>query len=248
MFLGVWELACRLAWIEPVLISSPGRILAAMIPLVQLPVFRADVLYSLAVFAVALILALAGGTALGLLMGASSRAYALAHPFVVAVNALPKIVLIPLIVLWLGVGMASGVFLGALMASFPLIIATYKGVRTIERDYLVLARAYRAPPGMMVRTIVLPGIAPHVLAGLRVGINYAMVGVLIAEFFASGRGIGYRMVVFMANFEVDRFFACLVLIVTFVLLCVGVVQRVERRIERWRPEHAGEGLAGQGGA
>lgn len=249
-FVAVWELASRLAWIDPVLVSSPSRALSAVIPLIQLPVFRADGLYTLTVFAIALVLALVGGTALGLLMGSSPRAYALAHPFVVAANALPKIVLIPLIVLWLGIGMAAGVFLGALMASFPLVIGTYKGVRTLERDYLVLARAYRAPRAMILWTIVLPGIAPHVLAGLRVGINYAMVGVLIAEFFASGQGIGHRMVVFMANFEVDRFFACLVLIVVFVLLCVGGVQRLERRIDRWRPGRgpggaratAGEGL------
>ncbi|MFH1726099.1 MAG: ABC transporter permease subunit, partial [Elusimicrobiota bacterium] len=172
----------------------------------------------------------------GLLIGYSKDAYHLLNPFIVSVHSLPKIVLMPLIVLWLGIGKVSSVFLGALMASFPIIIATYTGVRCLERDFIVLARSYRASPLMTLRTVVFPGVTPFILSGVRVGINYAMVGILIAEFFASSKGVGYRMILFMSNFEVDAFFVCMAWVAAFSLACTGIVYYVEKKMRAWRPE------------
>ena len=81
----------------------------------------------------------------------------------------------------------------------------------------------------------MPGVAPSVLAGLRVAVTYGMVGALIAEFFASSQGMGYRMVLYMANFQVDEFYLCVVMVAIFSLLSTAAVQALERRVEGWRP-------------
>jgi len=99
-----------------------------------------------------------------------------------------------------------------------------------------VARAFHAGRWMTLRSVILPGILPHLLGGLRVGVNYAMVGVLVSEFFASSRGVGYRMMLYMSNFEIDAFFVCLVLVAAFSLLCSGVLHWLSLRFQAWRPD------------
>ncbi len=181
------------------------------------------------VYVLSLFLALVIGSTLGFAISYSISIYEVLNPFVVVINALPKIVLMPLIVLWVGIGLTANVLLGTLMAAFPIMISTYTGVRNLDRDYLVLARSFGARPTKIVRSIIIPGVLPFTLSGLRVGVNYAMVGVLIAEFFASSQGIGNRMVQLMANFEVDAFFVCLSLVATVTLAGTGLVNWLERR-------------------
>jgi ABC-type nitrate/sulfonate/bicarbonate transport system permease component len=234
-FLICWELASRFGLVEPVLVSSPLRISAAGWQMLTTPEIYPDLGFTLAVFTLSVILGVVVGTLAGLALGTSSTLYQALNPFVVATNALPKIVLMPLIVLWLGVGFSANVFLGAVMASFPILVSTFSGVRSLEQEYMVLARSFGASRWTVARSIILPGVLPYVLSGLRVGVNYALVGALIGEFFASDRGVGYRMNLYMANFEVDRFFVCLVLVAVFAVCCTWVVHRLERRVERWRP-------------
>jgi NitT/TauT family transport system ATP-binding protein len=145
----------------------------------------------------------------------------------------------PLVVLWLGIGMSANLFLGAFMASFPIIIGTYTGVSCLERDFTLLAKSFGASRRQTLLTIVLPGLTPYVLSGLRLGVNYAMVGILIAEFFASSRGLGYRMVLYMSNFEIAYFFVCMVIVVVLTLVSTSVVYGIEHFVQAWRPSAFG---------
>ena len=234
LVLFLWEGLHQLEVFNPVLVSAPRSILAALYLLAQESSAWADLGFSLQVLLLSLVFALSVGTALGLVIGFNRGAYTLLNPLVVAANSLPKVVLMPLIVLWLGIGMAANVFLGALMASFPIITATFSGVRALEDDALGVARAFGASRMLTLRRVVLPGILPYLLSGLRVALNYAMVGVLISEFFASSQGIGYRMVLYMANFEIASFYACLLIVVSFTLAMTALVSRLEGRVLRGR--------------
>ncbi|MBL4846244.1 MAG: ABC transporter permease [Planctomycetes bacterium] len=238
-FLISWELASRFELINPVLVSSPSRISVAGWDMLSTSGIYPDLGFTLGVFALSVILGVGGGTVAGLALGTHKTLYQALNPFVVATNALPKIVLMPLIMLWLGVGFAANVFLGALMASFPILVSTFTGVRSLEQEYMVLARSFRASKWTIARSVVLPGVLPYVLSGLRVGVNYALVGALIGEFFGADRGIGYRMNLYMANFQVDQFFVCLVLVALFAVACTSLVHRLEQRVERWRPSALG---------
>ena len=236
LFLLGWEAVCRSGLVSPVLLSPPSRIARSSSELLSSPAIQSDLLFTLGTFLASLSLAVVFGVTLGLAIGLSPSLYQLLSPFIFALNSLPKIVLMPLIALWLGFGPASNIFLGAMMAAFPICISTHTGVRCIERDFVLLARSYRAGRATLLKTIVLPGVTPFALSGVRVGVNYAMVGVLIAEFFAGSRGIGYRMNHFMDNFEIDRFFVCMTLVVAFSLAITSAVHRIERRVQAWRPE------------
>jgi NitT/TauT family transport system permease protein len=231
-----WEVAARTGAVEVVLVSSPTRIARSASTLLTSERFVADLGYSLSVFASAVALALVVGAPTGLIMGHSPLAHRLIHPLVVAFNALPKVALMPLIVLWVGLGRPAGVLLATLMASFPIIIATASGLRALERDHVQMARAFGAPWPLLLRRVVLPGVTPHVVSGLRVGVSYALVGVIIAEFFAASRGLGYRMVVYMQNFEVDAFFVCLLAVAGIALASTASLRAAELRVQAWRPD------------
>jgi len=235
VFLALWETLDRLGWINPVFFSSPTRIIRSAIDLLGSGRLNDDIQVTLLGFFFALGVATGLGVLVGISVGLSDILYRLFDPIIVALNALPKIVLMPLVILWFGLGLSSKVFLGSVMAGFPIVVGTHAGVRNLERDHVQLARAFGASPFRIFRLVVLPSIAPFVLAGVRLGVNYAMVGVLIVEFFASGKGIGYRMVLYTQNFQIDAFFVLLGLVVAFVLTCSGLVRWLENRMGRWRP-------------
>jgi NitT/TauT family transport system permease protein len=230
VFLGLWQLAGSAGWVSPVLVSTPDAIAVTLAALLQDAAFRADLVFTLGVYGTSLLLALVCGGALGILIGTSPVAYQVLSPFIVTLNALPKIVLMPLVVLWFGIGVTANLVLGTLMAAFPIMITTFTGVRTLEGDFLLLARAFRASRSRVLFSIILPGVRPYVISGLRVAVNYGMVGVLIAEFFASSRGLGYRMMQTMSNFLVDAFFACLVIVAAVTLAMTAFAHALERRV------------------
>lgn len=236
VFLVTWELAAQTAWLDPLLVSSPTRIASAAWRLAASGALVEDAAFTLEVFGASLAIALASGVTIGVATGVSTIAYDALNPFVASASSLPKIVLMPVIALWLGIGLAGNVVLGALMGSFPILTNVHAGVRSLDRDMVLLARAYGASRWMLFRAIILPAVTPFVLAGLRVAVSYAMVGALIAEFFASSRGLGYRMVVFTASFRVDEFFVCVGLVLSVTLSCTGLVHMLERRVQGWRPD------------
>ncbi len=235
VLLAGWEAVDRAGWISPVLFSSPSRIVSSGVDLLGSGKINDDLVTTLAGFSAAFLVATFFGVIAGIAIGYSETLYRIFHPYIVAVNAVPKIVLMPLVILWFGLGLPSKVFLGGVMAGFPIVVSTHAGVRGLDREYIQLARAFRASRRRILRSVILPSIAPYVLSGMRVGINYAMVGVLIVEFFASGKGVGYRMVLYTQNFQIDRFFVLLVVVVAFTLVCTELVQRLERRMGSWRP-------------
>ena len=234
-FLVLWELAGRLGWVSPVLLAYPSQIAAEGARLYGSGELVGDTLFTLRVFATSFAVAWVVGVAVGFAIGYSAVLHDVLGPFIVVANSLPKIVLMPLIVLWLGIGAAAAVFLGAVMASFPILLSVRAGVRSLDPDLIRLGRVYGAGRARMLRRIVLPAIRPFVLAGVRVGISYGMVGVLIAEFFGANRGLGYRMVLYSANFEIPAFFVCITVVAAITLGLTALVHVLERRAEAWRP-------------
>ena len=231
---GLWELSCIMGWISPVLLSPPSAIVQNGWVSLSEGRWNEDFAVTFLAFGIGFGLATVLGTLAGVAMGASRAVFNLINPYVVAMNALPKIVLCPLIMIWFGTGMGARVFLGAVMAGFPIITSTLTGVQSIDRDFVTLARTYRASRWKIFKDVLLPSIAPYVLSGMRVGVNYTMVGVLIVEFFASSKGVGYRLYAYSQNFQIDLFFVLLLVMVVFVLTCSAIIHRAEMRFGDWR--------------
>jgi NitT/TauT family transport system permease protein len=180
------------------------------------------------------VLAIVLGLPIGMLMGWYRRFNFALDPFVTFFNAIPRISLTPLLIIWFGIGINSKiavVFLGAL---FAIIINTAVGVRNLDPALIKAARSFGANDMQLFRTIVLPGCVPFILAGFRLGLAHALTGVVVAELIAAQAGIGLMMATAGATFQTSKVFVGLVIIATAGLLITNVFARIERRFQNWK--------------
>jgi NitT/TauT family transport system permease protein len=188
-------------------------------------------------FAIGLGLAIVVGLPLGILLGRSNTLNAMLDPFITAFNATPRLVFLPLLMLWLGIGLWSKVAIVFLGALFPLLINTYEGVRNADKLLVNVVRAFGANEWDIARLVVLPNSLPFIVVGLRLAIGRAVLGVVVAEFFGAQDGLGVVMVRAASGFRVDVVFAGLIVFAGLSLLMTGLVKLLEDRMSRWRPEH-----------
>lgn len=190
-------------------------------------------------FAVGLGLAIVVGIPLGVLIGRSQTLNAMLDPFITAFNATPRLVFLPLVLLWFGLGLWSKVVIVFFGAVFPLLINTYEGVRNADRLLVTVVRAFGAREWDIARLVVVPNALPYIIAGLRLAIGRAVLGVVVSEFFGAKDGLGVMMVQAASQYKVDIVFAGLILFTALSLVMTGLVKLVEHRLSRWRPQHAG---------
>lgn len=235
IFLAIWELVTGLGLVKPLLISSPTRILSAAQWLFAHG-FLEDIRISTTEFAVGYAAAIIMGIPLGILFGWYRRLNAVFDPFVSALYATPRVALLPLLILWLGIGLESKmavVFLGAI---FPILVNTLAGVRTIDEQLLKCAQCFGATDRQIFTTLALPSSIPFVITGMRLGAGRGLVGVVVGELVAATRGVGYVMSIAGATFQTDKVFVGIILLAVSGYLMVELLKRIEARFESWRPE------------
>jgi ABC-type nitrate/sulfonate/bicarbonate transport system permease component len=190
-------------------------------------------------FAVGLGLAIVVAVPLGILIGRSETLNALLDPFVTAFNATPRLVFLPLLVLWFGLGLWSKVVIVFFGAIFPLLINTYEGVRNADRLLINVVRAFGAGEWDVARLVIVPNALPYIIVGLRLAIGRAVLGVVVSEFFGSSAGLGVVMVQAASQYHVDVVFAGIVVFTALSLAMTSLVKLLERRLARWRPQRPG---------
>jgi len=188
-------------------------------------------------FAIGLAFAIAAGLPLGILLGRSATLAAMFDPFITAFNATPRLVFLPLLMLWFGIGLWSKVAIVFLGALFPLLINTYEGVRNADKLLINVVRAFGAGELDIARLVVVPNALPFIVVGLRLAIGRAVLGVVVAEFFGAQDGLGVVMVRAASSFKVDVVFAGLIVFAALSLAMTGLVKLLEERMSRWRPQH-----------
>jgi NitT/TauT family transport system permease protein len=196
---------------------------------------------SASAFALGLLLAVVVGLPLGILLGRSTTLNAMFDPFVTAFNATPRLVFLPLLMLWFGIGMWSKVAVVFLGALFPLLINTYEGVRNADKVLINVVRSFGANEWDIARLVVVPNSLPFIMVGLRLAIGRAVLGVVVSEFFGSQDGLGVVMVRAASAFKVDVVFAGLIIFAALSLMMTAVVKLLEDRLSRWRPAQADAG-------
>jgi ABC-type nitrate/sulfonate/bicarbonate transport system permease component len=193
---------------------------------------------SASAFAIGLAMAIVVGLPLGVLLGRSATLNAMIDPFITAFNATPRLVFLPLLMLWFGIGIWSKVAVVFLGALFPLLINTYEGVRNADRLLINVVRSFGAGEWDIARLVVVPNSLPFIIVGLRLAIGRAVLGVVVAEFFGSQEGLGVVMVRAASQFKVDIVFAGLIVFAALSLIMTGLVKLLEDRLTRWRPQHS----------
>jgi ABC-type nitrate/sulfonate/bicarbonate transport system permease component len=229
---AVWELLGRT---DPTVASHPSAIAAAAVDLIggdgPLLGALADTLKGLAVgFAISVVL----GVAIGYLMGMFRLVEVALDPYVNALYATPRIALVPLLVLWVGIGFELRVTIVVLSAIFPIIMNVHAGTRNVDRELIDTGRVFAATRWQLLRTVTIPGSLPYVFAGIRIGIAKALVGIIVAEMTAAATGTGQLLLQFGRYFETDKLFVPIIMLGLLSILLVEAMYAIERRAMPWR--------------
>lgn len=234
--LTVWQLVAN-ARIMPVLfLPGPSDVAQAFVKLFQTDEIWLDIATSGEEMGIGYGMAIVIGLALGLGMGWYTRFQYAMDPFVNFFYSTPRIVLIPLFIIWFGIDIQSKIaviFLGAL---FPIIINTMAGVRNTEAALLRVARSFGASDALIFRRVVLPGSVPFILTGFRLGIGHALTGVVVAELIAARHGVGQLIAIAGQTFQTPKMLAGVMLIAGTGMLLTTILQRMENRFQAWRPQ------------
>lgn len=237
--LAVWELIGRSGLVDPLFVSSPSRVLEAGTTLMQEPDFWNDLRVSGLEFAIGYGAAAVVGVLIGLSVGLSKRLDYMLAPFVDMLNAVPRVTLLPLIIIWFGIGIWSKVAVVFLGAVIPILINTQSGVKTNEARFVRVARSFSASRFKIFTSIVLPGTVPFIFTGLKYGAGRALLGVVVGELYASTAGVGHVIADAGNTLQPDVvFFGVFIFMVTG-LVVVNLLDRLERHFEGWRPRVGG---------
>jgi ABC-type nitrate/sulfonate/bicarbonate transport system permease component len=237
LFLAVWELVGNVyQWINPLFMSAPSLILKAAIDLFRSGEIWNDLYVSGVEFFWGFILSVVVGIPFGIAVGWYKRAAYIFDPFVNAMNATPRVALLPLIIIWLGIGILSKVGIIFLGSVFPLMINTRDGVKTTPVNLLNAAKSFGASQWQIFGSVVLPSTLPFILTGLRLAVGRALIGVFVGELYAATAGIGFMVTVAGATFQTDKVFVGILIFIIVGLVGTNALDRVERRFDKWRPK------------
>jgi NitT/TauT family transport system permease protein len=194
-----------------------------------------DIGWSSLEYVVGLLFAIAVGIPLGLASGWYRRLSYAVEPFLSAFNATPQVAFLPLIVIWVGTGFAAKVLIVFLLAVLPIAINAQSAVRTTDPRLIKVASSFGAGDWRLFNSIILPSAVPFLLAGLRIAVGRGMIGIVVGEIYGSSTGVGAMINQAGLRFQTDRVFVGVLTIVVFGVVLVHLVQRIERRVEAWRP-------------
>jgi NitT/TauT family transport system permease protein len=237
LFLAFWEYFGR--DVNPIFGSYPSAIFAAFVTLVRNGELAAALAQSLQPFALGYALAIVVGVPLGLVLGRFWVAEAALGIMVTGGYAMPLVALVPLLVLWFGLGFTVKAAVIFLVSVFPVCINTWLGVKSVPKTLIDVGKSLVASDAVILRRIVLPATLPYIMAGIRLAVGRAVVGMVIAEFFTTISGLGAIIINSANNFDTATMF---VPIVVLMILAIGLnwlIGWLERVIAPWQAEIAG---------
>ncbi|MCF7936767.1 MAG: ABC transporter permease [Synergistales bacterium] len=232
VFAALWEAACRFYQLPDFILPAPSDVLAAAVT--RAPLLFTHALTTVAEIVLGILLALAAALPLAVAMFGLPALERALSPLLVASQAIPVFALAPVLVVWLGFGMASKVFMAALIIFFPITVSLLQGFKSCGREYRMLFRLMGASFSTQLRLLFWPWALPYFFAGLRVGVSVATIGAVIGEWVGAKQGLGYLMIQANARLQVDLVFAAILYLSVMGLGLWMLVGRLERACVRWK--------------
>ena len=234
VLLIVWQAAANAGWLNPLYMPSPLKIWAALVQL-----FGAGTIWPhlVATFTAAL-----GGLALGVIVGVILGAAAailpviaeLLEPVMILLNAVPRVVLAPLFVIWLGIGIASKIALSFMLVAVLIFFTVFTGIRQVDRKLVERVITLGGGRGTLLREVYLPSVTAWVLGNLKVAVGFAFTGAVVGEFVAATKGLVYLLSFAQSTYNAALMLALVIVIMVFVLLIFALSGWLENRLTRWR--------------
>ncbi len=230
LFAG-WEAAVHVFRISQFFLPPPSDIARAFIEF--WPAIQRNSLFTLATTLAGFALAVGFGLLLGLLVGSSRAIYAGLYPLLIGFNAIPKVAVVPILVLWFGIGAVPAVLTAFLISFFPIVVNVATGLATIEPELEDVLKALGASKQDIMRKVGIPRALPYFFGSLKVAITLAFVGSVISETIASNQGIGNLMLQAQAQFQVPLIFAGLVALAVLGIIMYWLMALLEARMTGW---------------
>lgn len=227
----LWEIAVDVFGVSTFILPAPTDVWAAAVrwwrPLLD------DSLVTLGTTLAGFALAVAGGLLLGVAIGSSTLVYKGLYPLLIAFNSIPKVAVVPVLIVWFGIGIWPAIITAFLISFFPIVVNVATGIATVEPELRDVLRALGARPVDIIRKVGLPRAMPYFFASLKVAITVAFVGSIIAESVAPNAGIGRLMMVASSRFDVPLVFAGLIVTGLMGIMLYWIAEFIERRTIGW---------------
>lgn len=234
IFLAIWQVVGTFGIVSPQYISSPSDAASAGWAMVTSGELWANSQRSLYTFAVGFAISIMVGTPLGLAMGWNPTLRQLTEPPIMALYVTPRLALLPVLVVWLGIGAVSTIAVVFVGAVVPVIVNAMAGIRGVDAKMIQVARSFGTSRFDLFRKVLLPASTPSLLTGVRLGIGRAVLGVVVAEMYAATHGIGRLVTNYGQAYRTDFIVFLVVLVGVFGYVISAIVRMLEGRVERWR--------------
>ena len=229
-----WELGSRLKLLDPFFFSRPSDVALRIWQWALTGTLWAHLLTTFAEAILSFAIGGFFGVACGFVLARVPALGALFDPFIRIANSLPRVVLAPIFLLWFGLGIWSKVALGVTVVFFVVFFNTYRGVREVDRVIVDNARMLGASERQLIRHVLVPSALTWIFSSLHVSVGLAIVAVVVGEYLGAARGVGYMIAQSEGVFDTTGVFAGMTVLAIGVLIVGGAVDRVERRLLRWK--------------
>jgi NitT/TauT family transport system permease protein len=228
---GTWELVVWLFNVPVFILPAPSAIVQAAITFKGVLMFHAG--QTLMTTLIGIAMAMVVGLVLGIAIGCSPLIYETLYPLLIAFNAIPKVAVVPILVIWCGIGSVPAVLTAFIISFFPIVVNTATGLATVEPEMRDVLRALGATRYELIRKVGIPRALPYFFASLKIAITLGFIGSVVSETIASNDGIGFLMLSASTRFQVPIVFAALIVVAAMSVALYALCVLFERRMTGW---------------
>jgi ABC-type nitrate/sulfonate/bicarbonate transport system permease component len=237
LFLGIWEIAVRAGWVDPLFLSSPSQVAVRLYQVFATGMIWPHLWASGSAAFLGFVTSCLVGIPIGIAMGRSVWVRDSLEPFVMAQASIPTVALLPLFIIWLGIGFSARVVLIFTGAVFGIVVSTEAGVSNIDRRLIETARSFTGTEWEILWKVVIPAAIPYIIAGMRLAVARVLIMVVVAELYASNAGIGYLIFQAGASYDTSMIFVGAVILAVTGIALNSLLRAVERRVAPWSSGH-----------
>jgi ABC-type nitrate/sulfonate/bicarbonate transport system permease component len=236
LFLILWEIAMPLGWVKVADISRPSLVVKSFFEMAAEGEIYLPLAISLREFVFGFLLALIVGIPLGIVLGRYRLPGKIFDPLLMAFYTMPRMAMMPLLVVWFGVGLGATIAVVFLGAVFPILINTSVGIREIDPLWIRAVRSFGGGEWDIFKKVLLPGTIPPMMTGVRLGVGRGLLGMVVSEMYASTAGIGGQIALYGNSFRTTELIVLITVVSLLGFIMVDLMRRVEERVRRGRME------------